>query len=88
MGKFPVFPSDSIRKLIERGENMPNISIYLRREELELLDIIAKALKKNRSGAVQYMLKEIDDWINIFKKKNPELVKVIIKEMLDANQKI
>jgi len=58
---------------------MPTISIYLRDRELELLDRIGKALGKNRSETIQYLLKRLKIWIEIFAITNPELLKLKAK---------
>jgi hypothetical protein len=54
----------------------------LRQEEVELLDMIGKGLGKNRSETVQHLLKQVDDWVRIFERKNPELIKLWVKENL------
>jgi len=63
---------------------MPTISIYLRDRELELLDRIGEALGKNRSETIQYMLKQLKDWIEIFAAVNPELLKLKVKDILES----
>ena len=63
---------------------MPTISIYLRDRELELLDRIGEALGKNRSETIQYMLKQLRDWIEIFATVNPELLKLKVKDILES----
>ena len=63
---------------------MPTISLYLRDRELELLDRIGKALGKNRSETIQYMLKQLKDWIEIFATVNPELLKLKVKDILES----
>ena len=57
------------------GKAMSTISIYLRDNELKLLDRIGKALGKNRSKTIRYMLRQLKDWIEIFAAVNPELLK-------------
>ena len=63
---------------------MPTISIYLRDNELELLDKISKALDKNRSETIQYLLRQLKDIIEIFATVNPELLKLKVKDILET----
>jgi len=63
---------------------MPTISVYLRDNELELLDKISKALDKNRSETIQYLLRQLKDFIEIFATVNPELLKLKVKDILET----
>ncbi len=57
-----------------------NISIYLWAEDLEMLDFLAKAMRRSRSEAVRFLLALIRYGMESFLTQKPELIASILQQ--------
>jgi len=62
-----------------------NISIYLRGEHFKTLELLCKALGKNKSETIQHLLETCQKLIDAYIKENPELVNAML---MDASKKV
>jgi hypothetical protein len=74
----------SVLKVSNRTSNSKGktISVYLRREDLELLDLIGEAYNMNRSETIQFMLKQVRDLIAVLIQKPPDFVKPFLEDAI------
>jgi len=74
----------SVLKVSNRISNSKGktISVYLRREDLELLDLIGEAYNMNRSETIQFMLKQVRDLIAVLIQKPPDFVKPFLEDAI------
>jgi len=74
----------SVLKVSNRTSNSKGktISVYLRREDLELLDLIGKAYDLNRSETIQFILKQVRDLLAVLIQKPPDFVKPFLEEAI------
>ena len=57
-----------------------SISIYLRGEDLETLDRLAKAFNNDRSKTIQFMLTTVKGWLDGILEEKPEFIMGLIRE--------
>jgi hypothetical protein len=58
------------------------ISVYLRAEDLETLNILAKAFGNDKSKTIRFMLQVVKGWLDALVEKKPEFITSMIqKEM-------
>jgi len=57
-----------------------SISIYLRGEDLETLDRLAKVFNNDRSKTIQYMLTTVKGWLDGILEEKPEFIMALIQE--------
>jgi hypothetical protein len=77
MAKLSSILKASNRNSMRKGNS---ISIYLRAEDIELLDLIGEAYNMNRSETIQFLLHQIKDLIATLIQKPPEFVKPFLEE--------
>ena len=66
---------------------MPNISIYLREEQLEFLDKLCKFYKRNRSEMIQHLLEEMEAMLKMSAEKLKKSKKPSDRELSEKVEK-